>query len=97
MEKFRYNGKNYRTVATMGVLRTFRELTGYDISELAQKRDSTAPAAFLWAAITTASRIDGAEFGVSFDEFCDRVDIKECNAWFLTNFVEAPGESDKKK
>lgn len=96
MEKFNYNGKSYRTVTTMGVLRTFRELTGYDISELAQKKDSSAPAAFLWAAIVTACKIDGTEFGVPYDDFCDRVDIKKCNAWFLTNFVESPEDSKKK-
>lgn len=96
MEKFKYEGREYRTVCTMGVLKRFRQLADYDISELAQKHDSVAPAIFLWAAIVTASKIDGTEFSVSLDDFCDRADIRDVNMWFASNFIAIP-EEDKKK
>lgn len=84
--------KEYPCRMTMGALLRFKHETGKDVSEMG---DSVSDMAILiWCCVVSACNADGVEFGLSAEDFADRIDPEEMKAFGATMTADA---SAKKK
>lgn len=83
MSKTRINittsdGKEYPCRITLGAIRRFKQETGRDAEIITGGADL---AVFVWCCCLSTCSADGVEFGVSLDDFCDRLDMDALSAF----------------
>ena len=76
----------------MGAIRQYKNLEGEDISVMGN--DVAKVSTLLYCCIASASRADGVEFGLTIDEFADRVDLSQITDF--ANTLAGDGKSKKK-
>lgn len=85
-------GKEYPCRVTMGAMVRFKRETGRDVSSLTQS-DISDLVLFMWCCVASASKADGVEFDLSFEDFADGLDGE-----LLESFLSGmDGDSAKKK
>lgn len=87
---FNFDGRELPARMAMGALRRFRQQTGEDFLKIQADGEVTAEmlGVLLWACITTQCKVEGVEFGVSCDDFLDRVSPDEVSAWYVGDCAE---------
>lgn len=83
------DGKEYPCRITLGAMRRFKQETGRDAESITGSADL---AVFVWCCCLSTCSADGVEFGVSLDDFCDRLDMEA-----LSPFHELMPEKKTKK
>lgn len=83
-------GRKVPCRVTMGAMVRFRRETGCDISQI-KKDDIEGLMKFIWCCAVSASRADGVEFGMDFEEFADHLEPDALGA-----FYGGLGEGEKK-
>ena len=73
------DGKTYPCRVTMGALLRFSRTTGKDVS--AMDGSVTDMATLIWCCVKSACEADGVKFEYSLEEFSDRIDGDEMNAF----------------
>jgi hypothetical protein len=76
----------------MGAIRQYKNLEGEDISQMGN--DVAKVSTLLYCCISSACRADGVEFGLTIDEFADRVDLSQITDF--ANTLSGDGKSKKK-
>ena len=72
------DGKEYPCRITLGAMRRFKQETSHDAESISGSADL---AVFVWCCCQSACHADGVEFGVSLDDFCDRLDMEALSAF----------------
>lgn len=88
-------GKEYPCRVTMGAMVRFKRETGRDVSSLTQN-DISDLVLFMWCCVVSASKADGVEFDMSFEDFADRLDGKNLESFLGMVGDEASSEGKKK-
>lgn len=89
------NGKEYPCRVTMGAMVRFKRETGRDVSTI-KESDISDLVLFMWCCVVSASKADGIEFGMSFEDFADSLEGTELQA-FLLSMDEDASTGTKKK
>lgn len=79
MKAIELNGKEYPFRITMGAMLRFKRECGKDVSELEQT-DIEGLLKFMWCCVKSACSADEVEFGLTFEQFADRIDPGTLNA-----------------
>lgn len=90
VRKINVGGRELPCRVTMGAMLRFRRETGRDVSEMSSG-DISDLITFMWCCVSSACVADGTEFGLTLEEFADRMDPES-----LGRFYE-DGASDSKK
>ncbi len=80
---------------TMGAMLRFKRETGKDVSKM-NPDETSDMITFMWACTASACNADRVEFGMSLEEFADRLDPAELNT-FYEQQQAAAGDDKKKK
>ena len=72
------DGVAYPCYPTMGALVRVERVLGYVPEQFSTLGENCA---YLYGCVASASAREKREFGLSFDEFCDSVDIEEMTRW----------------
>lgn len=72
------DGKSYPCRITLGAMRRYKRETGKDADSIVGASDL---AVFIWCCCVSTCNADGIEFGVSLDDFCDRLDMSAAEAF----------------
>lgn len=83
--------KEYPCRITLGAMLRFQRETGKDVQKM-DGNNTIEMATFLWCCVVSACTADGIEFGMSLEEFADRIDSKN-----VTEFYQAIGSQKKKE
>lgn len=90
VRKINVGGRELPCRVTMGAMLRFKRETGRDVSEMSSG-DISDLITFMWCCVSSACVADGTEFGLTLEEFADRMDPES-----LGRFYES-GASDSKK
>lgn len=88
-------GKEYPCRVTMGAMVRFKRETGRDVSTLSQT-DISDLVLFMWCCVASASKADGVEFDMSFEDFADRLDGENLESFLDMMGGEASAKEKKK-
>ncbi len=92
-------GRSLPARQTLGAMVRFKEMTGKEVTEI--RADSlTELATYVYCLVSSACAADGIEFGMTFQEFADRLTPDELTAWSGSQAVtdaDAPQSKGKKK
>lgn len=91
VRKINVGGRELPCRVTMGAMLRFKRETGRDVSEMSSG-DISDLITFMWCCVSSACVADGTEFGLTMEEFADRVDPKS-----LGRFYEDGAQDSKKK
>lgn len=92
MTRIKVDGAELPCRVTMGAMLRFKRETGRDVSAMASD-DVSDLVVFLWCCVASACNADGVEFGLSLDDFADRLDPDGLNRFY----AEQQAEGSKKK
>lgn len=90
------DGRAYPCRMTMGAMLRYRRLTGKEVSELGDGSVSDL-ATLLYCCTASACSADGVEFGLSLDEFCDRIGPEDMERMSAGIREEPSGDDGAKK
>jgi hypothetical protein len=79
----------------MGAMIRFKRDTGVDVSRL-DVSDLESMVRFVWHCVVSASKVDGIEFGMDFEEFADNLDPASLNG-FYDGMATTEGEKKTKR
>lgn len=94
------DGKAYPCRPTMGAMLRFKRETGREVTDI-QTDSLSDMCTYLWCCVTSASKHDGLDFGMSLMDFADSVSPDDMTEWANsvasseTNGKEVP-EDEKK-
>lgn len=83
MNKITIKAKEYPSRTTLGAMVRFKEMTGYDVSQI--KDDISDVAKFMYCCARSACACDGVEFEMSFLDFADSISVDELNQFQQDN------------
>lgn len=89
-------GKVYPCRMTMGAMLRYRRLTGKEVSEMEGGSVSDL-ATLLYCCTASACAADGVEFGMSLDEFCDRIGPEDMERMSAGIRTDESGDGGSKK
>lgn len=73
MKTIEIKGKQYPCRVTMGALLRFKNETGKDVAQM-ESNDMAELIILLWCCVSSASKADGVEFGMTLMDFADCLD-----------------------
>lgn len=88
------DGKDYPCRMTLGAMVRFERLTGKDVSKMDTSSISEM-ATLLYCGVKSACNVDGMEFGLSLDDFCDNLSTDEIAKWAETMKPASVNEEKK--
>lgn len=91
VRKINVGGRDLPCRVTMGAMLRFKRETGRDVSEMSSG-DISDLITFMWCCVSSACVADGTEFGLTLEEFADRMDPES-----LGRFYEDGAQDSKKK
>ena len=80
MKKIKIGGKELPCRVTLGAMLRFKREKGKDVSEMDKTVEDLSY--LLWCCIVSACKADGVEYGDSFDDFCDKIDVGDLNGFY---------------
>lgn len=89
--KINVGGRELPCRVTMGAMLRFKRETRRDVSEMSSG-DISDLITFMWCCVSSACVADGTEFGLTLEEFADRMDPES-----LGRFYEDGAQDSKKK
>ena len=89
------DGKEYPCRVTLGAMIQFKRKTGKDISETNGSFEEMA--LFLYLCVVSACAADHIDFGYTFEEFSDHVDVGDMNSFNASMQEEQTQDGDSKK
>lgn len=94
MMKVNVGGTDYPCRPTMGAMLRFKRETGRDIMEM--NNDVVDTVTYLWCCVASACAADGVEFGYSLQDFADRVEPSQMNAFIAAQNAATDSGGEKK-
>lgn len=91
VRKINVGGRDLPCRVTMGAMLRFKRETGRDVSGMSSG-DISDLITFMWCCVSSACVADGTEFGLTLEEFADRMDPES-----LGRFYEDGAQDSKKK
>lgn len=91
VRKINVGGRDLPCRVTMGAMLRFKRETGRDVSGMSSG-DISDLITFMWCCVSSACVADGTEFGLTLEEFADRMDPES-----LGRFYEDGAPDSKKK
>lgn len=95
MTGIKVGGETYPARITNAALVAFKHRMGYDHCKEPEKLDSEGLAVLAYESARSTCRVDGVEFCIPFEEFCDLTTPMDLNAWVFNG--EGEGDESKKK
>ena len=83
-------GKSYPCRVTMGAMVRYKRASGQDVSKMSQEMSDLL--LFMWCCVASASKADGIDFDLSFDDFADLLEPQD-----LQGFIETMQEQNAEK
>lgn len=87
-------GRELPCRVTMGAMLRFKRATGKEVNELDGGMSELVT--WLWCCVASACKADDVEFGLTLDEFADRIDPGEFTSWAEQVGGESPESGEKK-
>lgn len=72
MQNLHIGSASFPCRVTMGAMVRFKQATGRDVSKISDS-DITDLVTFMWCCVASASKADGIEFQLSFEDFADQL------------------------
>lgn len=94
MMKVNVGGTEYPCRVTMGAMLRYKRETGRDISDISERL--TDVVTWLWCCVASACAADGVEFGFSLQDFADRVEPSQMNAFIAAQNAATDSGGEKK-
>lgn len=79
---------------TMGAMLRYRRLTGKEVSEM-ESGSASELATLLYCCTASACSADGIEFGLSLEEFCDRIGVEDMERMSAGLRADNAGDKDE--
>lgn len=92
--KIKVGGRELPAYETLGAAVRFKDETGRDLSKIDLTSVSDI-AVLLWARVAGACAREGIEFGMTFREFADAVDMSALSEWTQALINDAQPTDDK--
>ncbi len=97
MSKITISGESHDAVMTNGAIIETRDRIGFDPMFEPAKIDTKAMTMLAWCSLRAAARRNNGQFEMTFEDFADRVTLRDTNAWFMAENPPAEsGEGEKK-
>lgn len=88
MRTINVGGRELPCRVTMGAMLRFKRETGRDVSGMSGD-DVSDLVTFMWCCTTSACNADGVEFGLTLEEFADRLDPSGISEFYEDRQAEA--------
>lgn len=90
-------GKRYPCRQTMGAMLRFKRETGKEVTEITGS--VTDMLTFLYCCVESCCKTEGVEFGMTLEDFADRLDISDVTGWAaqFDNGQPQAAEGEKKR
>ncbi len=88
MRTINVGGRELPCRVTMGAMLRFRRETGRDVSGMTSD-DVSDLVTFMWCCAASACNADGVEFGLTLEEFADRLDPSGISEFYEDSRAEA--------
>lgn len=91
--KITVGGVEYPCRSTMGAMLRFKRETGREVTEL-DARSVSDLALWLWCCVSSACSADGVTFGLSLQDFADRLSAETLRLWSESQRAEMENGGD---
>jgi hypothetical protein len=92
--RLQIGGRDYPCRVTMGAMIRFKRDTGVDVSKL-DTSDMESMVRFVWHCVASASKVDGVEFNMKFEDFADHLDPTTLNGFYAEMAEDNDGGKKK--
>ncbi len=96
MSKITVDSVKHDAVMTNGAIIETKDRIGFDPMFEPSKIDTHAMTMLAWCSLRAAARRNNGSFDMSFEDFADRVTLREVNAWFVAENPPAETDTEKK-